>query len=343
MQCRSQTIETTLRVPARPGKNPSMLYLSLLSGLWLAVVLVRPVRLLRFTSIASALLWARLFCVVLLLMIAGSFGDQVPQLLRTAVPWSAAVLGVAPFVDVLGARRPQHQAWPWFVITPMILVFHWPVVAQLAASGWEAPLEIPGPFALGYLLVVLMGCGNYFGTGNTLPAILVGAGLLCLQFPAVSGSENMLLWLTVGLLLLATAALLTVMPNERRSLDSNEDGNRKENEVNQLWSDFTDLFGMVWAKRVMDRVNQFASRESWPVRLSLFGFVDAENDSSSAPSQSMVTPSTKPIVVLCWVLRRFLDREFMNRYVRDELICESLSNAPVEPLAAVEPVPAGEE
>ncbi len=36
----------------------------------------------------------------------------------------------------------------------------------------------------------------------------------------------------------------------------------------RVWRDFQELFGIVWMKRAMDRINiEFAEREQWPARL----------------------------------------------------------------------------
>ena len=289
-----------------------MQILSLIAGIWLLAVVFRPVAALRQTEMRSAVLWARGFSLVMLAACVVQLFAGASEFLQTMLFWSTAVLGLTPFVDVLGARRPQHQAWPLFVVGPMVLVFHWPAVAQLAASGTQAAVEIPGPFAIGYGLVVLMGCGNYFGTANTMSAILAGTGLLLMQLPLTTTTAVGSAWHLMGPILLALAAALATPPSSEA--DSTNGG------ANQLWTDFCDLFGMVWAKRVMDRVNQFAERESWSVRLSLFGFV-----ASGDRQTETVSPDVRATIVMCWVLRRFLDREFMSRYVPSEQIRDSLT------------------
>lgn len=289
-----------------------MQILSLIAAIWLLAIVFRPMDAIRQTSMRTAVLWARGFSLVMLAACVMQLFDGSFEFVRTLLFWSTAVMGLTPFVDVLGARRPQHQAWPLFVVGPMILVFHWPAIAQLAAGGAQSAVEIPGPFALGYVLVVLMGCGNYFGTSNTMSAILAGAGLILVQLPMTTTMSTGATWHLMGPILVTLAAALATPPAAAAASATDK--------TSQLWTDFCDLFGTVWAKRVMDRVNQFAERESWSVRLSLFGFVTAGDQ-----REQQVTPDVRATVVMCWVLRRFLDREFMRRYVPDEQIRDSLT------------------
>ncbi|MCR9199262.1 MAG: hypothetical protein NXI04_11500 [Planctomycetaceae bacterium] len=289
-----------------------MQILSLIAGIWLLAIVFQTVPPLKQTEMRTAALWARGFSLMMLAACVAQLFPGASEFWPSLLCWSTAVLGLTPFVDVLGARRPQHQAWPLFVVGPMVLVFHWPAIAQLAASGTQAAIEIPGPFAIGYVLVVLMGCGNYFGTANTMSAILAGTGLLLVQLPLTTATDAGSTWQLMGPILLALAAALATPPSSES--ESTSQG------ANQLWTDFCDLFGMVWAKRVMDRVNQFAERESWSVRLSLFGFV-----ASRDPQTDPVAPDARATIVMCWVLRRFLDQEFMSRYVPSEQIRDSLT------------------
>ena len=310
-----------------------MRILCLIASIWILAIVFRPIPRIRQTSVRTAVLWAQAFSLV---MLAGAVAELFVGLSdgwRTLFLWSTAVLGLTPFVDVLGARRPQHQAWPLFVVAPMILVFHWPAVAHLVAGGTQSAIEIPAPFGLGFVLVVLMGCGNYFGTANTMSAILAGTGLLLLTLPLTVGTSLGSTWQYMGPILLALAAALTSAPQRPTDADETATG------AAQLWVDFCELFGMVWAKRVMDRVNQFADREAWAVRLSLFGFVprtlppestgDEANERSTDTSRrslaNTAVPDERATMVLCWVLRRFLDREFMERYVPAEQIRDSLA------------------
>jgi hypothetical protein len=72
--------------------------------------------------------------------------------------------------------------------------------------------------------------------------------------------------------------------------------------VDRLWSDFRNLFGIVWAHRLQERINAEAAREQWPVRLTPSGLV-WQSEAESARAQAL--PRVEHI--LRWLLRRFVD------------------------------------
>lgn len=269
------------------------------------------------TSMKSTWNWAVLGAVVLNAFAICRFANIGTAMTLSGLQYSGAVLCLAPFIDVLGARRPAHQAWPWFVICPMIVVLQWPTFSQLAAGMTDTPIEIQTPTFIGFLFVVLMGCGNYFGTTNTGPAFLAASGIVFFALPVSEWVEYGNPWmLPLALVLLVLAAGTVHLPcsaSPQKSGDPNRHGD--------LWNDFCTMYGMVWAKRVMDRVNQFAERESWDVRMSVYGFVHYRTDSQPEELPEIANQvSERSLTILCWVLRRFLDREFLIRYVPEAVI-----------------------
>jgi hypothetical protein len=77
----------------------------------------------------------------------------------------------------------------------------------------------------------------------------------------------------------------------------------------RLWNDVRDLFGIVWAKRLMDRVNDAAAQHAWPVRLGLDGFVPHD---PSVPVVVEARVEAEIEHVLRWLLRRFADAEWID-------------------------------
>ena len=269
------------------------------------------------TSMKSTWNWALLAAVVLNAFAICRLGNIGTVMTLSGIQYSGAVLCLTPFIDVLGARRPAHQAWPWFVICPMIVVLQWPTISQLAAGITDTPIEIQTPTFIGFLFVVLMGCGNYFGTTNTGPAFLAAAGIVFFALPVSEWVEYSNPWmLPLALALLVLAAVTAQLP---RSASPQKSGD--PNRHGDLWIDFCTMYGMVWAKRVMDRVNQFAERESSDARMSVEGFVQYKTDSQPEERPEIADQvSERSLTILCWVLRRFLDREFLIRYVSDAVI-----------------------
>jgi hypothetical protein len=75
------------------------------------------------------------------------------------------------------------------------------------------------------------------------------------------------------------------------------------------WFDFMDSFGMVWAKRVMDRVNESARHEKWSLQLDVCGFVP--NGEPATPEEEVRT-NERIEHTFRWLLKRFVDPEWIN-------------------------------
>lgn len=230
---------------------------------------------------------------------------------RSAVQYLAAVMLLTPLIAILGARRPGANAWPWFVVLPLIVVLQWPSISQLMSGSADTPIELPTPTLIGFLFVLVMGTGNYFGTFNTGAAMMAAVGTVLIVLPLTEWGPVQSSWpLPAGCMLLAFAGSL--LPG--RYLEAAPTADCENPDLRQLWTDFRDLYGIVWAKRVMDRVNQFAERESWDVRVGLDGFV------SSSDGQPTDAVSDRAVEILCWVLRRFVDPVFLQRYLPQRLL-----------------------
>lgn len=265
------------------------------------------------TTAEPARWWAISALVAFILSVVGRW-EGVEASLRTssALSYFAAVMLLTPLIAILGARRPGVRAWPWFVVLPLVLVLQWPSVSQLMSGRSDLAVEVPTPTTIGFLLVLVMGAGNYFGTLNTLAAVLGGAGIVVMLArsanwvgPATSWPEP----------LAATLFLLAAVRIRRRFRASGTEALRPDfHDANRLWIDFRDMFGIVWARRVVDRVNQFAQRETWDVQLTLDGFV-AKSTFRNAMAPLAVEVPDRAVEVLCWVLRRFVDLPFVHRYL----------------------------
>lgn len=222
-----------------------------------------------------------------------------------ALWYAVSVLMLCPPIAVLGARRPGIRVWSWFVLLPLVLVFAWPAFAEWSRGWGDEPLRLATPMLLGYLLVMVMGLGNYIGTRFTLTALLVGASQLLLILPISAAAPQ---WFpnaeaarSWAALLLAGAALSAVFAARRhRAANASLD---------LVWLEFRDWFGIVWARRFMDRINDQARREQWPVRLELDGLVPT--DANAAPA---VTPQVEH--AFRWLLRRFVDPEWIDERLR---------------------------
>ena len=99
----------------------------------------------------------------------------------------------------------------------------------------------------------------------------------------------------------------------------------------RLWFDFFDLFGIVWGRRIQDRVNDIANLEQLPARLELDGFVWPQASTKSnlpVARDGEVSLTNQPMSIqqerdraaveariehiLRWLLRRFVDASWID-------------------------------
>lgn len=219
---------------------------------------------------------------------------------------ASAVLMLSPFVAALGARRPGSRVWSFFVVLPVLAVLMLPAVTAWNKDLRPTPLRLETPMLIGYALVLVMGAGNYLGTRFAIPAMLAAAACLCIVFPMSEVAEQFL-W--EGRTIHAAA---TIAIGVAAWLGARQAGRAKRSRPNPLdtvWSDFRDFFGIVWGKRIMDRMNLTAQQEGWPVRLHVDGFVPVD---SAKPAQPALEQTVRVEQAFRWLLRRFVDPEWID-------------------------------
>ena len=191
-------------------------------------------------------------------------------------------------VAVLGARRPQAAAWN-FVVVGLLAVMFLPLAEE----------AIIGTHSLDWMRIaflgVTLGIGlvNYlptrFGPAAFLAAIACAAELIALAAPRgwqFSKEADM-----IRLCLLAAPGLALAMwrcfPSDQAS------------ELDRMWRDFRDRWGLVWAQRVREQFNRVAANAGWPVTLTWSGFT----------FQQQVDAATRAAIrdALSALLRRFVD------------------------------------
>ena len=280
---------------------------------------------LRKTTLLEAWLWGAValgawactfFVTEVLGVVSEGLADQM---------WLAsAVLMVCPFIAVLGARRPGSRVWSLFIVAPLAVVLDLPAATAWNRDFHPAPLRLEVPMLAGYGLVLLMGAGNYLGTRFALPALLAAVAMLLVpvsmsslhwfpeSFPA-RAAATLLLGIAVWMAAIASRKAASRVVGLRPSpIPIGEGRVRVAITFDRLWNDFRDLYGIVWARRVMDRVNDAAVHEAWPVRLHLNGFAapDPAHPPSPSPNQLQQIERT-----LRWLLRRFVDPEWIDERI----------------------------
>ncbi len=278
---------------------------------------------LRHTTLRGAWLWG---AVALSLWGVSFFATEVLGWLREGAAdqvWLAsAVLLVCPFVAVLGVRRPGSRVWDVFIVAPLAIVLDLPAVTAWNRDLQPASLHLEVPMLAGYALVLVMGAGNYLATRFAIPALLAAVAMLLVpvSMSSLHGAPDPSLARPLATLLLSAAFWGAVLGLRKSSRTERPVG---PTAFEELWNDFRDLYGIVWARRVLDRVNATAVQEDWPVRLQLNGFVpvDRSQPLSLTPEQSGQIEHT-----LRWLLRRFADPVWIDERITGRVIDRSAAD-----------------
>lgn len=210
--------------------------------------------------------------------------------------FAAAMATFCPLMALLGAKRPQDRAWQ-FIVFSLWIVLSMPSFEWLLFGGVE---EIH--LARFWFLVVLtlIGATNGLTTRYWLSGLLFAIGQLALLAPFLTSTQAPLSGDFTGPLGLSAMVLAWVLvalgfPPARRA----------SNPLDRVWRDFRDLYGVVWALRIAERVNASATMYSWPVRLDWRGFHDRETDQPVADVPEAVVESLRSL------LRRFMSPEWI--------------------------------
>jgi hypothetical protein len=299
---------------------------TLTAGLgWLSLpaVLWRLRRALRGTSLVDGA-WPALACAWLAWGAAG-IATLLSNLTAGTIDllwYSVSVVMLVPPIAVLGARRPIHRVWPWFVLLPLLLVFAWPVLSAFGRGRLPVTWNIEEPMVVGYALVLVMGAGNYIGLRYTLPAVLWMAALMLLIGPLCPATAASLPAASTGRVtataLLALAAWLGIILAKTRKnapppVHGGIGGGRNHKSAlasspfDQIWLYFRDTFGIVWARRVQERFNDGMRQQGAKIRLGIHG-LEIPSDGSPLTAGELQTAETS----LRWLLQKFVDPEWID-------------------------------
>jgi hypothetical protein len=222
----------------------------------------------------------------------------------------AAVVALIPPIAVLGARRPTSRVWTWFVLAPLVLVFVWPILPALANGARPGGFNLEAPVVVGYALVLVMGAGNYLGLAHWVSALLWMSGLLLVVLPLCPATSFALLdtWSgrTWGTCCLAAAGWIAQWQATRRRI-----ANDSRRPFDRAWSDFRELFGIVWARRIQERFNDDARRQGLALSLGLHGLEDAAGGNLTAEPDPAALAAAE--ASLRWLLQKFVEPEWIDK------------------------------
>lgn len=279
--------------------------LSLLVG-W--AVLLQAVRDVRKTTLRPAGQWSIAgLAVWTAAFIAGLGVGELSVGGRELCWYLTAVACACPPVAVLGARKPGAAAWGFFVLLPLVLVLLWPAAAATRVWRFGVPLELEEPALVAFSVVLVMGCGNYFGTKFTLPAMMY-AGAVVLLLSSLSAVAPDFLRHQPQTREVATILLAASLGLARLRCVSSP---ASEDVWTALWLDFVDHYGQVWSKRVMDRLNESARYEEWSAHLEWHGLVwnSAVTEADRAKTLERLDHNMR------WLLKRFVEPEWIDSRV----------------------------
>ena len=270
---------------------------------WESIQLRRGVRGTTLTTTASWGIFVAAWWWIAAVLSAFCFVDR--PVVQDQLWYWTAVVSLVPPIAVLGAKRPGSEAWNFFVLIPLVLVLGWPALTVWTAQGPGA-LRVESPVLIGFVLVLVMGCGNYIATRLAFPALLYALSVVLVLAPcstvwAFRGVSSEVTRLAgTGCLVLAVFWSWGLL-RQRSTTHNGPD---------RVWNDFREMFGIVWMKRALDRINEeFAEREQWPARLGTDGleWVAPPTQEQRAHIESRLE------YALRWLLRRFVDPEWIDR------------------------------
>ncbi|HZZ74198.1 MAG TPA: hypothetical protein VFE24_18325 [Pirellulales bacterium] len=272
-----------------------------------AVALAALFRHVRGTTLLAAWSWA---VVALLGLIAMAIPTQWytngEALLQLAPLHYAVAIGVfCPCIALFGAKRPQHRAWQWIVLS------FWAVMAMPAGEALLFNRGFDVGNVRGYFILILIAAGlmNHLATRFGIAVLLFTAGQIVLlrpYFPEALFEPTDIIdrnWDKFGIVLFGAAGIwlwLLSRPARRRP------------PLQRLWLDFRNLYGAAWSIRLEQRFNATAEQAAWPVRLGWRGFsaTGAEAERPAAGVDRLPPAAQQEFRSL---LRRFVSPAWIER------------------------------
>lgn len=290
-----------------------------------AVILVRAWRNLRLSTLVIPWAWG-VSCYAL--VTASTFyAALVPEAERVssflAIQFAAASSTLCPIVALVGAKRPQHSAWS-FVVLALWFILALPAAEVICLHpGQDLEINsIRSWFLLG-LITIEFCC---FGlTKYAIPIGLLAAAQVCWLWdwlpllpatPWLAPVQEVLgLWLLC--FAIVTAWLLATLPR------------RAERSFDRLWFDFRDSFGLFWALKLAERVNDAGQQAGWDFDLGWSGF---RTKADFAPLGDL-PPATAAALQhnLQGLLRRFVAAEWISERLAPAVdLAAHATSAPAE-------------
>jgi len=226
----------------------------------LCIVLARALHSLRGTTLVAAWCWAIVALVAIVaveLVAIGMPADESPGWLPAA-RYIAAVATLCPMMAVLGAKRPQDRAWQLIVLS-LLGVLSLPAI-QDVVYHYGQPVALDAAWRWFVAILLVVGLVNYLPTRYAASSVLVFAAqaVLLADFLPVSlpVPDSHRAAIALGLVAAASVVARSGWPRRHRAMDA----------VHDLWLDFRDWYGILWALRVRERATGSTSVDMAPAR-----------------------------------------------------------------------------
>lgn len=252
------------------------------------------------TTAAAPLAWA-VVSLVSLTADAGSslvwFGGARPAALH--LDYLAGLTTLAPFVSLLGAKRPQDRAWQLIVASLLALL----AIQDLRIWSIDRTRPPMPHAAWCWLVAAIVGMQllNYLPTRYAPAACMACWAQICSLGPCfrLLPAEVRPFWLALPMLLLSVvmAAVLGWRPRPKRQ---------------SAWTDFRNLFGVLWTLRVAERVNAIAAEKRLGVRLTWHGW--QLDNSAGGETHEDCREATKALQA---ILLRFVNQQWLSKREHD--------------------------
>lgn len=256
--------------------------------------LCQTIRQLSGTTLFAPAVWAT---VSFLLLAAFAYlGPGLTAPFESKLRFGLVTFTFTPMMAILGAKRPQDRGWQ-FIVATMWLVLLLPMGQSLIYAPRGA-FVLHGAWRLFITLLVLMGLGNYVATRFWPSLLFYVLGQLLLLEPNTAFVPDLSLphassW---AVLSFSVSAVLIITGFPRRTIAAES--------LDQVWFDFRDAFGVAWALRINERINQLASQESWNLRLTWHGFVKTKDEYDSSQLELSLRTLMRRFVNTPWIEQR---------------------------------------
>jgi hypothetical protein len=211
---------------------------------------------------------------------------------------------------LLGAKRPQDRPWH-FIVLSLWVVLALPALHVLLLRSGQS---LSTPSALGWFMLGLLTIGffNRVLTPAWISGLLFACGQMSLladhlplvgHLPGIDRCQCQLL----GLGLIALSTIFSWMLSHRRHAGAEP--------LDRLWLEFRDLFGVLWALRLAERINSSAILTKSDMVLRWSGF--------QTSAGGRITDSKSPDAIriqrqgLENLLRRFVSRTWIAERLQE--------------------------